>query len=144
MWKLQPPWNKSPALSQQPPSKSWGPVKLPLFENLVGGSITPLAERGGGCPLWFVETSLFVDGRSVGSYSYFTCHQIIEQQNVARYIAKFSDETNVLQQQFLYCFVWSSNQPLNLNISFLFLQTFLFINSISLFWRLKLLPAFTD
>ena len=41
--------------------------------------------------------------------------------------------TNVLQQQFLYCFTWSSNQLLNLNIfSFLFLQTFLLINSISL------------
>ena len=42
---------------------------------------------------------------------------------------------NVLQQQFLYCFTWGSNQRLNLNISFLFLQIFL---------RLNLLPAFTD
>ena len=52
--------------------------------------------------------------------------------------------TNVLQQHFLYCFTWSSNQLLNLNIfSFLFLQTFLLINSISLFWPLNYL-LFTD
>ena len=38
-----------------------------------------------------------------------------------------------LQQQFFYCFTWSGNQFLVLKIfSFLFLQTFLFINSISL------------
>ena len=51
MWKLQlPPAPKKShhTLSQQPPSKSWGPVKPPLlFENLVGGS-TPSAERGWG------------------------------------------------------------------------------------------------
>ena len=47
MWKLQPSVKKShPPLSQQPPSKSWGPVKLPFFENLVAGSIPPPAERG--------------------------------------------------------------------------------------------------
>ena len=35
------------------PSKGWGPVKLPFFENLFGDS-TPLpAERGGGCTLSF-------------------------------------------------------------------------------------------
>ena len=33
---------------------------------------------------------------------------------------------------FIYCFTWSSNQLLNLNISYLFPQTFLLINSISL------------
>ena len=60
-------------------------------------------------------------------------HQIVNQHNVARYVGTFSDETNVLQQQFLYCFTQSPNQLPNLNISFLFLQTFLFINSISLF-----------
>ena len=50
MWKLQPPppWKKSPHLSQQPPSESWGLVKPPpLFANLVGDS-TPSAERGKG------------------------------------------------------------------------------------------------
>ena len=48
MWKLQPPPLKkvTPPLSQQPPSESWGPLKPPLFENLVGGS-TPPAESGG-------------------------------------------------------------------------------------------------
>ena len=35
MWKLQ------------PPSKSWGPVKAPIFGNLVGGS-TPCRKGGGG------------------------------------------------------------------------------------------------
>ena len=45
------------------------------------------------------------------------------QQNVS--IAFYFLMTNVLQQQFLYCFIWSRNQLLNLNIfSFLFLQTF--------------------
>ena len=39
--------NVTPPLSQQPPSKSWGPAKPPLFENLFGGS-TPPAGRGGG------------------------------------------------------------------------------------------------
>ena len=42
MWQLQTPWKKSPHLfSQEPPSESWGPVKAPLFENLVGGSTPP-------------------------------------------------------------------------------------------------------
>ena len=41
----------------------------------------------------------------------------------------------LLQQQLLYFFTWSSDQLLNLNIfSFLFLQTFLLINSISLYF----------
>ena len=40
--------------------------------------------------------------------------------------------TNVLQQQISYCFTWSRNRLLNLNIfSFLFPQAFLLINSIS-------------
>ena len=56
--------------------------------------------------------------------------------------------------KFLYCFTWSSNQHLNLNIFFLFLRTFLLINSISVLkiesstsihWltgRTNLLPSF--
>ena len=44
-----PPWKKSPPLSHQPPSKSWGPVKSPLFENLVEGStLAPTSRKGGG------------------------------------------------------------------------------------------------
>ena len=39
MWQLHPPpppWKKSPPLSQQPRSKSWGPVKpLPLTMSLL-------------------------------------------------------------------------------------------------------------
>ena len=43
------PWKKSPLLSQQPSSKSWGPVKLPFFEKLVVVSTTPQQkEREGG------------------------------------------------------------------------------------------------
>ena len=42
------PWQKSPPLSQQPFSKSWGPVKPPLFENLVGGSFPQQKGRRGG------------------------------------------------------------------------------------------------
>ena len=42
-----PPWKKSPPLSQQPPSKSWGPVKPPLFLNLVVGSTLPPCRNGG-------------------------------------------------------------------------------------------------
>ena len=34
-----------PTFSQQPPSEGWRPVKLPLFENLIGKS-TPSAEGG--------------------------------------------------------------------------------------------------
>ena len=55
MWKLQPPWKKSLPLSQKPSSKSWGPVKPPLFENLVGDSTplpSPLPSIKGGCTLW--------------------------------------------------------------------------------------------
>ena len=49
MWKLHPrPENRSP-LSQQSHSKSWGHVKLPPFENLVGDSTHSEQEgRGGG------------------------------------------------------------------------------------------------
>ena len=57
-WKLQPPTPPPPPekshhpLSQQPPSKSWRPVKPPLFENLVGGltptpTPPPLQQKGG-------------------------------------------------------------------------------------------------
>ena len=42
-----PPEKSHPLLSQQPPSKSWGPVK-PHFLNLVGGSTPPSAEREEG------------------------------------------------------------------------------------------------
>ena len=43
------PWKKSPLLSQQPSSKSWGPVKLPFFEKLVVVSTSPQQkEREGG------------------------------------------------------------------------------------------------
>ena len=42
-----PPWKKSPLLSQQPPSKSWGLVKPPLFENVVGGSNPSCRKRSG-------------------------------------------------------------------------------------------------
>ena len=52
MWKLQPPpWKTSPPLSQRSPSRSWGPVKPLLFENLVGSSTPPpytLQKRWGG------------------------------------------------------------------------------------------------
>ena len=49
MWKLQPPWKKAPSLSQQPPSKSWGPVNPPLFWKF-GWRLTPPppAERARG------------------------------------------------------------------------------------------------
>ena len=47
-----PPEKSHPPLPQQPPSKGWGPVKHPLFENLVGGSTPyhppPPAENGKG------------------------------------------------------------------------------------------------
>ena len=48
MWKLQlpPTEKKSPSLFEQPPSKSWGPVKPPLFENLIGGSTLPAERKG--------------------------------------------------------------------------------------------------
>ena len=49
-------WKKSPPLYLQSPSKIWGPVKPPLFENLVGGSHSPpppLQKVGGGCILCF-------------------------------------------------------------------------------------------
>ena len=42
--KSEPP----PPLSQQPSSKTGGPVKSPLFENLVRGSTLPLPTRKGG------------------------------------------------------------------------------------------------
>ena len=43
----------STPLSQQSPSKNWGPVKPPLFENWVGGSpspppLSPRKQKGGG------------------------------------------------------------------------------------------------
>ena len=49
------PWQKLPPLFQQPLSQSWGPVKPPLFQNLVRGStrspLPPSAERKWGT-LW--------------------------------------------------------------------------------------------
>ena len=49
-----PPENSHPPLSQQPPSKSWGPVKPHLFENLVGGSVT---SRNEGYTLWLSKAN---------------------------------------------------------------------------------------
>ena len=43
-----PPRKKSLPLFQQPPSKNGVPVKLPLFENLVGVSTLPPSSRKGG------------------------------------------------------------------------------------------------
>ena len=51
LWKLQPSLKKVTPLFQQHPSKSWCPVKSPLFENLVGGSPPPppsLLQKEGG------------------------------------------------------------------------------------------------
>ena len=42
------PWKKSPLLSQQPSSKSWGPVKLPFFWKIGSSFYLPPAERAGG------------------------------------------------------------------------------------------------
>ena len=56
--KIATPCKKLPPAFPATPSKGWGPVKPPLFENLVGGS-TPC--RKGGVPtmsiysIWFLE-----------------------------------------------------------------------------------------
>ena len=42
------PWKKSPPSFPATPSKIWGPVKPPLFENLVGGSTPQQKGEGGG------------------------------------------------------------------------------------------------
>ena len=65
---------------------------------------------------WFVETSLIVDGRSVGTHSHFIII-IISTSRMCRYLAILHFlMTNVLQQQLLCFFTWSMNQLLNLNI----------------------------
>ena len=61
--KLQhlPPWKKSPPLSHQPLSKSWGPVKPPPpppFENLVGGSTPPPSRKGGNTLCYMIHPHL--------------------------------------------------------------------------------------
>ena len=51
MWQLQPLWKKvTPSFPANPPLKSWGPIRLTLFENLVEGSPPPPppAEKGEG------------------------------------------------------------------------------------------------
>ena len=51
MWQLQPLWKKvTPSFPANPPLKSWGPIRLTLFENLVEGSLPPPppAEKGEG------------------------------------------------------------------------------------------------
>ena len=53
--------NCHPSLSQQPPSKSWSPAKLPLFENLVGGSTPPSRNRGGGGAHYVSAKSIFFE-----------------------------------------------------------------------------------
>ena len=56
MWKLQYPpplWKKSPPLSQQPPSKSWGPFKPPTPFWKFGWRLNPPSSRkDGGCTLY--------------------------------------------------------------------------------------------
>ena len=65
---------------------------------------------------WFVETSLIVDGRSVGTHRHFIII-IISTSRMCRYLAILHFlMTNVLQQQLLCFFTWSMNQLLNLNI----------------------------
>ena len=39
------PWKKSPPLSQQPPSKSWGPVKPPFLKTWL--ETQPPLQKGG-------------------------------------------------------------------------------------------------
>ena len=57
-----PPEKSHLLLSKQPPSKSWGPVKPTLFENLVGGSppLPPSRKGGGGGCATFVYDTCFV------------------------------------------------------------------------------------
>ena len=47
MWKLQAPWKKSPPLSQQAPSKNWGPVKPPFLKIWLRFN-SPSRKGGGG------------------------------------------------------------------------------------------------
>ena len=51
-WNPPPPEKSPPLLSQQPLSKSWDPIKHPLFKKF-GWRLTPPppAERGGRCTL---------------------------------------------------------------------------------------------
>ena len=55
MWKLQPPppppEKSHPPLSQQPPSKSWGPAKLLFLKIWLEAQHPPAEMGGGGCPL---------------------------------------------------------------------------------------------
>ena len=44
--KIATPWKKLSTSFSPTPSKSWGPIKPPFFEDLVGGS-TPPSRKGG-------------------------------------------------------------------------------------------------
>ena len=68
-------------------------------------------------------------------HSYFI--MIINQQIVNIRFLK----THVLEQQFLYCFTWSNNQFLILNIVSLFSDFFTDQANFSLFWPLNLLQS---
>ena len=74
-------WKKSPPLYLQSPSKIWGPVKPPLFENLVGGSHSPpppFAESGGGgvhtmfqpCMEWIAIKKKYVYTYTISFYAF--------------------------------------------------------------------------
>ena len=69
MWKLQPPWKKSPPLSQQPPSKSWGPVKPPPFRKF-GWRLNPSPlQKGGGAHYAVVKFQIFFNLPTCSNYS---------------------------------------------------------------------------
>ena len=92
---MQPPWKKLPPSFPATPSQSWGPVRPPLIENLVGGS-SPLVERGGthyGCfeGCWYPNAHyacswwcLYYMLKLVSTifYQIFVFHQIIALQKV--------------------------------------------------------------
>ena len=78
MWKLEPPWKKSPPLSQQPSSNSWGLVKPPPLFWKFGWRLNPPYIKGVGVGAdWLNQTNIFkfqlVQGVvfSLGQISFF-------------------------------------------------------------------------
>ena len=97
------------------PSKNWGPVKAPLFENLVGGSAPLQAERGDGhyaivsplilSPLTRFSPGLFVVLQEKLYQSFFALIRLLQK------ILHFQSKTNFFFQLFagrfwFYCFVY--------------------------------------
>ena len=99
-----PPEKSNPPLSQQTPSKSWGPVKPAPFWKFGGSTPPPPAERGEGCPLYVFITLIITNFWEF----HFNYYELFNEENLLKILfIKFAKSMNYRYKKRLFTiFLW--------------------------------------